>query len=335
MAKGHVNIIGSNLNLPPKQAATWGVAAHKRAMTAAGYDGMAYYPVRGRMAAELLLGVPASDLIAALHQPWREATLADIAILGLDGLAHLRSDPEAAKAAIREAIMNAGMPRLEGSNAKLLRMGHRLGGAAVPMVVHPFGQMLGDGSHRDTSKSAGRDYHAMASDPRAGSLQWQPSADFAHNRGVLVPNQRQTAALMAERAESDGLDEAAFDTNHAGMVRRDGHRFSDPEAIAGWFAENGKLGVFEFAIQPRFGGDADTLRQVLDGNIADTAPGRMLAAAASSMPAGADFEMKVEIPDYAFTDTEGRGLGMANSLEGHQQLVPILRDFAVNNLPAS
>jgi hypothetical protein len=303
-------------------------------MAAAGYDGMAYYPVRGRMAAELLLGVPGSGLIAALHQPWREATALDIALLGIGGITHMRSDPPGAKAALKEAIMNAGMPRLEGSNPKLLRMEQRLGGVAVPIVVHPYGQMLGDGSHRDTSGSPKREYHAMAADPRAGELQWQPSADFSANRGALTANPEQTAALTAERAHSDGLGRAAFDTNHTAMVRRGGHRYSNPEAMAAWFAANDELGVFEFAIQPSFGGDVTSLGKIMDGNIDDTPAGRMLQAAASNTPPGKDFTIKIEVPDYAFTDPE-IGLGMTSSAAGHAALVPIVRDFAVNNLPAS
>ncbi|HEV7454280.1 MAG TPA: hypothetical protein VGO07_03395 [Candidatus Saccharimonadales bacterium] len=337
--EAQVTIIGSNLNLTPKEAATWGVAQHKAAITKAGYDGMAYYPVRGRMALEMALGADTEGFIRAIHQPWREATTAQIAAIAFRGAHMLRKNPTDGKAALFEAAMNAGMPRLEGSDGKIARLVARVGGSAVPAVVHPYGQLLGDGGIRKGATAHGpkRDYHDLAADPRTGELQWQPSADFAANRRVLSKNAATTAAGMADNARGDGLGRAAFDTNHALMLRRDRWQFSDPAALAAWFAANNELGVLEFSLQPRFGSKVSDLDKILDGRIAETPHGEMLAAAASNTPPGQDFNIKVEIPDYAFTGdaTQRLGLGMDSAHTGHQLLVPILHDYAVNNLPAA
>jgi hypothetical protein len=327
-----VTIIGSNLNLAPKEAATWGTARHKRAMAEDGYSGMAYYPLRGRMALEMALDADPKDFIKALHQPWREATAAQIAATALRGARLLHSDPKAAKAHLFEAAMNTAMPRMEGSDHKMARLAARVGAATTPIVVHPHGQLLGDGTYADSSW---RKYHALANDPRTGELQWQPSADFAHNRRALTGNSTETAILMTNVAHGDGLGRAAFDTNHALMNRRGRYQFADPESIVAWLAANNELGVFEFSLQPRFGGDSRDLSKILDGNIAETRHGQLLAAAASNTPPGQDFAIKTEIPDYAFTGEAGQGLGMASAHEGHKLLVPILYDYAVNNLPAT
>jgi hypothetical protein len=339
--EAQVTIIGSNLNLTPIEAATWGVAQHKIAMGDAGYDGMAYYPVRGCMALEMALGFETEGFVQAIHQPWREATTIQVATTMLHGVRLLLSgDLAASKANLFEAAMNAGMPRMEHSDGKLARLSERVGGMLLPaIVVHPYGQLLGDGAFgaSGSTQGAGRNYAKLAKDPRVGELQWQPSADFAANRGALTSNTEDTVARMVSIAHGDGLGGAAFDTNHAYMQRRGGRRFSNPVAIAAWLAAHGELSMFEFALQPRFGSKITDLQKILDGNIASTPHGEMLAAAASNTQPGQDFKMKVEIPDYAFTGSkeQGQGLGMASAHEGHALLVPIIRNYAVNNLPAT
>jgi hypothetical protein len=339
--QAQVTIIGSNLNLAPTEAATWGVAQHKIAMGDAGYDGMAYYPVRGYMALEMALGFETEGFVQAIHQPWREVTTAQVVATALRGAGQIiRGKLAGGKANLFEAAMNAGMPRMEGSDEKLARLSERVGGALLPaIVVHPYGQLLGDGAFGSSggTQGTGRSYTKLAEDPRVGELQWQPSADFAGNRGALTSNAESTAERMVSIAHSDGLDGAAFDTNHAFMQRRGGWRFSNPVAIAAWLAAHNELSMFEFALQPRFGSKITDLQKILDGDIASTPHGEMLAAAAANTQPGQDFKMKVEIPDYAFTGNkeQGQGLGMASAHEGHALLVPIIRDYAVNNLPAT
>jgi hypothetical protein len=347
MATGRVDIIGSNMNLSPVQAATWGITQHIEAFKYAGYTGMEYFPLRGRMGAELLAGKGTAGFMEAGHEPWREINALQIVGIAVRGLATM--SPRAAKAAALEVAINASMPRREQADRTLRRIA-RCAGSAVAIVVHPHGQLLGDNKG---SRHRARDYGALRTDPAVSALQWQPTAEFAAARGVLTSDSEATAQRMVEVALADGLGRiqreqaadakgttphaaAAFDTNHADMTRQGGHRFTDPEAIAAWLARNGHLDVLEFSLQPRFGGDINDLRKIMEGDVGETPQGRMLAAAASNTPPGEDFHIKVQIPDYAFTGSpEEQGLGMDKALDGHKLLVPIITEYAVNNLPAA
>lgn len=323
-----VRIISSTLNLSPKHAALWTIQDHRAALSAAGYDGTTYYPLDNVLAAQIASGKDAGSIIAAFQQPWREQTRA--AALGkLVGTA-LRQPGNLGqiKAAAFDTAMNMAMPHMNRGLAVISRLQKRIGTDALrPIIVHPQGQMLGDALSDPTRRpKKRRDYHRQQERRRLGELQWQPTVEWAKNRGVLSDDPQRLVSDMIAVAQEDGLGRAAFDANHAQAVRQ-GMRFTDPVAMAGHFAELGQLGSFEIGVQPHLGGDIKDLRLIMGGQIGKTIHGDMLAAAAEKTPAGRDFTLRVEIPAYAMNE-----VGYSDYLRAHQVLVPMLGDFVTSHL---
>lgn len=315
-----LRILGSTLNLSPRAAATWTAKQHREYLEATGYNGTTYYPLNNVLAAQIAAGVQVGDFIAAMQQPWRERTRLQV-VRSLIGT--VVDQPHQAKAAGFEAAMNLAMPPLDRGLAVLARVQRRMGTEALrPIIVHPQGQMMGDALGDLARKPNTRpNYRTEGARRILGELQWQPTVEFAYHRGVLSKNPATLVDAMVELAQDDGLGRAAFDANHAQAVRQ-GRWFADPVGMAARFAQTGQLGSFEFSLQPHLGGNIDDLRMVMDGNIEDTIHGQMLAAAAANTAPGDDFDVRVEIPDYAWSE-----LGYTDHIGPQRDLVTMLGAF--------
>ncbi|HSX17590.1 MAG TPA: hypothetical protein VLH86_05840, partial [Patescibacteria group bacterium] len=294
---------------------------------------MAYVPVRSRLGWQIAHGADVNGLVVATHQPFREENVGGVALKAARRL----PNPVAAGF---EFALNMDMPRMAH--------GDRLAAAAQyglrpenrgPHVVHPYGQEIGDrlangrGRHQLHPRP---NYHALAATGPFTELQWQFTIEHAKNNGTYSQrNPERTAEDTVAAAQEQGLGRVAADANHLLAVRQ-GDQFSveEAEAIVGWLARNKQLGVFEFGLQPNLGGDVHDLNAILSGDIADTGHGRLLAVAAQNTSPDEDFTIKVEIPASAFeAKPEQGGLGLDYQL-GHQRLIPIIGEHAVNNLAA-
>jgi hypothetical protein len=100
--------------------------------------------------------------------------------------------------------------------------------------------------------------------------------------------------------------------------------FPHPIEMAGYFASEGLIGSVELGIQPAFHG-MNVLPQILEGNIDKTPHGQIINTIYSSLPADAPVPpLRTEIHTSAF--------GKQDIYAGHQQLVPILRDYVAGSL---
>jgi hypothetical protein len=320
-----LEIISSTLNLSPPAAALWTAEQHRDYLRQTGYVGTTYYPLDNVLAAQIATGVEVGDFIAAFQQPWRERTR--LQVMG-NLIKKTLTQPSQAKDAGFDAAMNMAMPHIDRGLKVLNRVQHRLGTESLrPVVVHPQGQMFGDSLADGTRKpNKRRDYHDERSRYALGEFQWQPTVEFAYNRGVLTTNPDTLVDDMSEIATADGLGRAAFDVNHV-FATRQGKRFSNPEAMAARFASIGMLGSFEFSLQPHLGGDIADLTQIANGNIAGTPHGRALAAAAGNTAAGDTFTLRVEIPDYAWDL-----IGQTDHVQAHRDLVTALGEYTTGFL---
>src|SRR3982750_4198413 len=100
-----VQVVSSSLNFAPKDALTWSVKQHREALQDAGYDGMTYYPLNGRMAWEISHGEPAGDIITSFLQNWREQSRTKVFDMAVSDA--VRAIPLGAKAVVE--TLKAGM----------------------------------------------------------------------------------------------------------------------------------------------------------------------------------------------------------------------------------
>lgn len=324
--KGRVNIISSNLNFAPVHAVTWSAARMRSALGRAGYKGLSYVPIYSRLAWQINRGKDTKDLVVGTEQTFREDT----------GLAVIRKAarrlPNVLAAGFQLA-MDVDMVAMDDSDRVAAYVQRRVG-IKGPHVVHPNGQLLGDRLHPAAKPPTNppRDYRALAEAGFFSELQWQPTAEWAAARRVLSRSAVTTAQNMVEAAHDEGLGKAAFDANHA-AAERHGFRFDTEPGrvdraaeIAGYLAANGQLGVFEFSLQSNLGGDSRDLRAIMDGRLDETPQGIMFAEAATNVPPGEDFTIKVQIAAREFA-----AIGM-DYQRGHEALAPYLRNYAVSYL---
>jgi len=240
-----------------------------------------------------------------------------------------------------DVAVNLGMPQMADGDRVAANVQRRLRPEnRGPHLVHPYGQEHGPKLDKPPQGLSPRpDYRALHDqlDSPFTDLQWQFTIEYAKNRGTYAPGKpEKTAEDTVAVAHEDGLGQVAADANHLLAVRQ-GYQFTvdEAEAIVAWLANNRQLGVFEFDVQPHLGGKIATLESVIQGNIEETDHGRLLAVAAQNTPPGDPFNLKVEVPAYAFeANFENGGLGFDYET-GHKWLVPILTNHIYDNLPAA
>lgn len=331
--KGPITIISSNVNVRPLEAVRWGVKEYRAALSRMGYAAMAYTPLHNRMALEISWGADINGLVAVTHQPFRE--------LALGALIRRASRKHSFVKGCFDVAVNLGMPQMADGDRVAANVQRRLRPEnRGPHLVHPYGQEHGPKLDKPPQGLSPRpDYRALHDqlDSPFTDLQWQFTIEYAKNRGTYAPGKpEKTAEDTVAVAHEDGLGQVAADANHLLAVRQ-GYQFTvdEAETIVAWLANNRQLGVFEFDVQPHLGGKIATLESVIQGNIEKTDHGRLLAVAAQNTPPGDPFNLKVEVPAYAFeANFENGGLGFDYET-GHKWLVPILTNHVYDNLPAA
>lgn len=329
-----VQVVSSNLNLAPVHAITWGAEQHRDTLAEAGYDGMMYYPLYSKLAWEIRKDEPIGDIVTGFLQNWREDTRVqtfDRALLHTT-LAVPRG-LKAIKDAFVEGVGPLSMPHLTKSLGVIANIQTRISRQGnseyqLPVIVHPFGQMLGDGD-----RLTRRNYTEWVAGGRVGPLLCQPTAELAVGRGVRSKDPVRTADNLIESLDWDGIHDMALDTGHLFSERPyngEHVQFSPDEALAisKRLATIRRVARVELSVQPRFH-TLDNLRDIMDGNLTETPQGQAIQTVYETVSHdGFIPEMGVEIPAYAF-----EAIGM-NYQTGHNRLQPMLRGF-VNGILAA
>lgn len=196
-------------------------------------------------------------------------------------------------------------------------------GGRKPVIVHPNEQ-------RQPNRLGRMDYVAVKDSGRHGPLLHQPTIEEVMRAGVLSRDPDRTVANMLEWQLGIGLSEfVALDINHL-LARRDTN--DGPQRLeldwctgfAGALAARGALrppGEVQVSCQSDFGGRNRDLKDMLDGNFAETPHGQIVRSVAEHLPSDQDeVWATLETPPKEFA-AKRLGIGWR---EGNRQLIQIV-----------
>jgi hypothetical protein len=300
----------SNLNVGYRDALTRSPEWIAGQVERTGFDGIEWNDVPNFHPKSLAYGglgrwLAAKGRVLSMQQSWQSDSYRDIP-------ARWRTDKEqhgiaqAAKGSLKQAATIALLPRLPDSLDRLERI-QRAAGRRLPVIVHPDA----DGEQRRRlpvivhpneqhlgNKRRGQaiDYQAIRESGRFGPLRFQVTAEYLAAIGVPLHDLDETMnALYATTDWRGEFDEIVFDSHHA-MMERGGYRLPEPAKMAGRLARDGKLAELQLAWRPDFGGDPQELRSALDGDMADTPQGKVLAEVNRHTPDDAHIYAVIETP---------------------------------------
>lgn len=273
-------LLASNLNLPRKQAAFWGIDDYRQYLEATKADGFELTPLNSRItwSKGSLNGV-----VYSLHQPFRRSTTGEIIQRG-----PLKKIPGS-------LAMAAVVGRPDTSFEPLQRLQQRIG-HKVTAVVYPNQQVT---KEADAWATARRPINYKAWKGEFKHLAWQPTAEALQREGLL--KNEPSLAVRGIRAFRDrtGIGKVVFDGYHW-QSERVGHRMPPwEETLPTLLQEGDCIEAHLSPARPDMGGEVDDLNIVLRGGIARTEMGDMLACIYENTPAGTEFPVVLEMPHAA------------------------------------
>jgi hypothetical protein len=228
----------SNLSAPPKESLGWSATDYRKFASDA--DGLLWTDYKkphnwtGRLAVELAL----SGDILGWHQSWMTTRLRDLRLGNPNDLVQT-----IALMALMQPLERS-LGAIRGAEAAATKVNPQF--EHLPIVVHPYGQYLGNKPLRPSIN-----YHSERLG--LGELLIQPTVEWVQALGGDSRDPQRTAQNIIEMVHDEGAYGVALDLNHLFAVRA-GRRFRDPRAIAvglaGLYADGG-LEQVHFGIQTK------------------------------------------------------------------------------------
>lgn len=272
-----VRISNQNLSYPDMLR---GARRHDQILRQVGADAYLWSVVRGRVGVGRQLA--RQGLIGGLQESWRDQSLTQTVRGVIDG-----------KAGIKDMAISVAFPLLDRSHKPLRQIAREVPESKqgeVGLIVHPPGQHLGG---RPPNRP--REYNDLAT--FHGPLLFQLSVEHMRSLGINPhASAEATAQALGEFQEESGF-QAVADTNHLAMMRN-GERIDLARAqdLVHCMAKTGLLHEVQLDVQPDFGADPTTIKNMLADGLATTPQGEIFEAAVRAWPTAKPLVATVEMP---------------------------------------
>ena len=327
---GELIIAASNLNMPRRVAVFGGQKAHENFLKDAGYsagseiDGEARQytgggfewsevrNLRNIFMGRLGLKLARRGLVSSLHQSWRSTTAREVAARIFHPSGEWNGVRNTPKAVLRSLGLVAVIPFIDSWRNRLAPF-QTAAGKKLPVVAYP--------NEQQPPNAPGRfkfDYPVLAKDFLA--LRHQPTAETLQAWGVLTDSPELTVEGMLAAQREHGFSEVAFDTKHA-FAERHGLNMPDPVEMTRLLAERSELAEIHLNLTD----DAESLRLAMQGNLADTHHGKMLAAAMGALAADSVLTVVTEVTEEDFNN-----IGVKNIADGNKTVVRAILQLGVD-----